>query len=99
MVLGAEVNAPGNVHTTRAFGTPTVVHFCAVLLISALLSAPWHEVGGAAAAIASFGVAASIYAQIVASPAHRQPVYQPVLEDWIWHTVLPVIAYAALFTS
>jgi hypothetical protein len=99
IVLGAEVNAPSNVHTTRAFGTPTVVHFCAVLLISALLSAPWHEVGGAAAAIATFGLAGIIYSLIVLRHARRQTVYVPVLEDWIWHTVLPVIAYAALFTS
>jgi hypothetical protein len=26
-------------------------------------------------------------------------VYVPVLEDWIWHSVLPLIAYAALFVS
>ncbi len=26
----------------RAFGTPTVVHFCAALLISAIVSAPRH---------------------------------------------------------
>ena len=29
----------------RAFGTPTVVHFCAVLFISAVLSAPWPPGG------------------------------------------------------
>ena len=40
IVLGAEVNALTDVSGTRAFGTPTVVHFCAVLLISAILSAP-----------------------------------------------------------
>ena len=27
----------------EAFGTPTIVHFCAALLISAILSAPWRE--------------------------------------------------------
>ncbi len=49
MVLGAEINAPATVHTTRAFGTPTIVHFCAVLLNSAILSAPWHRVTSASA--------------------------------------------------
>jgi len=42
MVLGAEISAVGTVHTTRAFGTPTVVHFCAVLLNAAILSASRH---------------------------------------------------------
>jgi hypothetical protein len=99
IVLGAEVNAPSNVHTTRAFGTPTVVHFCAVLLNSALLSAPWHHVGGAAAAIAAFGLTGIVYSLIVLRHARRQTDYVPVLEDWIWHTVLPLMAYAALFAS
>jgi hypothetical protein len=29
----------------------------------------------------------------------RQTTYVPVLEDWIFHTVLPLIAYAGLLTS
>jgi hypothetical protein len=28
-----------------------------------------------------------------------QTGYKPVLEDWIWHAVLPVIAYAALVVA
>src|SRR5258708_12025294 len=28
--------------TNAAFGTPTVVHFCAALLVAAVLSAPWQ---------------------------------------------------------
>jgi len=28
--------------TLSAFGSPNVVHFCAALLVSAILSAPWH---------------------------------------------------------
>ena len=27
----------------NAFGTPTVVHFCAALFVAAILSAPWHS--------------------------------------------------------
>ena len=99
IVLGTEVNLQANVHTTRAFGTPTIVHFCAALLISALLSAPWHFIAGPATAIAAFGVTGIAYTLIVVRHARRQTVYKPVLEDWIWHTVIPLIAYAALFTS
>lgn len=41
IVLGAEANALGSAPTTRAFGTPTIVHFCAVLLIAAILTPLW----------------------------------------------------------
>jgi hypothetical protein len=47
VVLGAEAHALSGT-TMRAFGTPTVVHFCAALLVSAILSAPWHTVTSAA---------------------------------------------------
>jgi hypothetical protein len=99
IVLGAEIEMPASEHTTQAFGTPTIVHFCAVLLNSAILSAPWRRVSSAAAAIAAFGLAGIIYALFVVRHARRQTAYVPVLEDWIWHLVLPVIAYAGLFAS
>ncbi len=42
IALIAEAEAAASMLEVRAFGTPTVVHFCAVLFISAVLSAPWH---------------------------------------------------------
>ena len=99
IVLSTEVNAQANVHTTSAFGTPTIVHFCAALLVSALLSAPWHSISGPAMAISAFGVTGIAYTLIVVRHARRQTAYAPVLEDWIWHTVIPFVAYTALFTS
>lgn len=99
MVLGSENNVGANVHTTRAFGTPTIVHFCAALLIAALLSAPWHAIGAAAIAIAAFGLVGIAYALIVLRHARRQTSYMPVLEDWIFHVMLPLVAYAAMFVS
>jgi hypothetical protein len=99
VVLGAEIEMPSTDNITRAFGTPTIVHFCAVLLNSAILSAPWRGVSGAASAIAVFGLAGLAYTLLVLRHARRQTIYKPVLEDWIWHTVLPLLAYAGLFTS
>ncbi len=99
IVLGAEIQAPTTEYTTRAFGTPTIVHFCAVLLNSAILSAPWRRVSSAAAAIAAFGLVGIAYTLLVLRHARRQTVYVPVLEDWIWHTVLPLLAYAAFAAS
>jgi hypothetical protein len=35
-----------------------------------------------------------LYAAIVIRRARRQTVYQPVLEDWMFHAALPTLAYA-----
>ena len=40
--------APGLAQAADAFATPTIVHFGTVLLLSAVLSAPWHGIGSAA---------------------------------------------------
>jgi len=37
-----------------------------------------------------------VYGLIVVRRARRQTSYRPVLEDWIWHSVLPLIAYTLL---
>jgi hypothetical protein len=37
-----------------------------------------------------------IYCLAVLRRAMRQKEYKPVLEDWIWHTTLPTLAYAAM---
>ena len=99
IVLGAEIRVAGSERTTRAFGTPTIVHFCAVLLNSAILSAPWHRLISAALCIAGFGLVGAIYTLLVVRHARQQKVYVPVLEDWIWHTVIPLLSYLAFFTG
>jgi hypothetical protein len=98
ITLGAE-RGVGNVHTTRAFGTPTVVHFSAVLLLSALLSAPWHHVAAASVALAVLAAAGIGYTLLVLRTARAQTAYKPVLEDWIFHTILPLCGYAVLLAG
>ena len=79
-----------------AFGTPTVVHFCVGLLVSANLSAPWQRLSKAGLLTALIGVVGVLYGTIVMVRARRQTEYQPVLEDWVWHMFLPFAAYLAL---
>jgi hypothetical protein len=98
ITLGAEKRA-GDSRTTQAFGTPTVVHFCAVLLVAAILSAPWPAVFGAAVALAGCGVAGVVYVVIVISHTRRQMSYRPVLEDWLFHCLFPLIAYSTLVVA
>jgi hypothetical protein len=70
-----------------------------VLFISAVLSAPWPELTGACIALDSAGLAGLLYAAMVVRQAVRQHDYELVLEDWIWHIVLPLLAYAALLVD
>lgn len=86
----------GSGETVSAFGSPNVVHFCAALLVSAIFSAPWGGLGPPGVGVAVAGAAGFIYSVAVLRRAMRQRDYQPVLEDWIWHAALPLIAYAAL---
>ena len=86
----------GGGETLSAFGSPNVVHFCAALLVSAIFSAPWQGLGPPGVAVAVAGVCGFVYSIAVLRRALRQRDYKPVLEDWIWHAALPLIAYAAL---
>ena len=82
-----------------AYSTPTILHFCAVLLIGAILSMPWQAVTSAALALSSCGLAGIGYVLIVMRRARRVTRYAPVLEDWLWHAAFPFIAYAALLAA
>ena len=83
----------------RAFGTPTVVHFCASLLISAVLSAPWHVLSGAETILGACGAAGAAYGITVIRHARRQTGYAPDTEDWLWYAALPLTAYVTLLVA
>jgi hypothetical protein len=82
--------------TVDAFGTPNVVHFSMVLLLSSILSAPWPTLFSMMIPLTLCGIGGIVYGIIVVRRARCQTGYTPVLEDWIWHTVLPIAAYTAL---
>lgn len=91
--------AAGEHQAGEAFATPTIVHFVAVLMLAASLVMPWHGLTTAAVLWALAGVAGILYTLLITRRMLRQNAYRPVLEDWAFHTVLPVIAYAALTAS
>jgi hypothetical protein len=99
IVLSAEMNALGSGSATSAFATPTIVHFCAVLFISGILTAPWPALASAGIALGGGGIAGFLYTAMVVRTARRQTDYAPVLEDWIWHGAIPLIAYAAILVA
>lgn len=84
---------------TGVYSTPTVVNFGATILVAVLLSAPWPALWQASIPIAMVALGGLIYGGIVARRASRWGTYRPVLEDWLCHVALPLIAYAALLAA
>ena len=82
-----------------AFGTPTVLHFCAVVLISGILSAPWESLTGPAIGLAGCGIGGLFYAAVTIRRILRQKIYRPVFEDWLSHVILPIVAYSSLLVA
>ena len=99
VALGAEARRLAGPESLEAFGTPTVVHFCAVLLIAAILSTPKHTSGTLSFCLLACGIAGLAYAVSVVRQARRQKGYAPVLSDWVWHGGLPILAYASFGVS
>lgn len=99
MALVADRPGRGGHQEIAAFGTPTVVHFVAVLLIGAIISAPWEELNHAALVTGFFGLIGIIYTAVVTRRASRTERYKPVLEDWIFHVALPFVSYILLLAA
>ncbi|HZR43400.1 MAG TPA: hypothetical protein VFB12_25015 [Ktedonobacteraceae bacterium] len=81
------------------FSTPNVVHFGAALFVAALLSAPWPALWNASLLLGIGGLVGVIYIIIVMRRARHSTIYQPVLEDWLFHVILPFVCYAAFLIS
>ena len=82
-----------------AFATPTIVHFAAVLLLSALLRAPWYGFAPVRIIWGVVGLIGVLYAIEVARRMRTQTTYRPGLEDWSFHLLLPLAAYLLLALS
>src|SRR5947199_3476157 len=83
----------------NAIATPSVVHFGLVLLLSAIVSAPWDEITVVAGLWGILGLGGVAYVGIAARRMRKQSAYRPVFEDWLFHGVLPFKAYAVLAIS
>jgi hypothetical protein len=82
-----------------AFGSPTVVHFSLALLLSALMCVPWTGYGPLQVSLGTLGASAVVYSAIVLRRTVRQRIYVPAFEDWLFHIVLPSLAYVSVLAS
>jgi hypothetical protein len=82
----------------RAFVTPTIVHFGAVLTLGAFLSMPHLSVMNLSIGFGAAGLAGMTYVGIITTRMVKVfESYVPVLEDWLGNSILPALAYGALF--
>lgn len=100
ITLIAEVPTVRDVHrASSAFATPTIVHFGSVLLLAAVVSAPWPRIAGAAILWGVLGLVGMLYVAVVARRMRVQTAYSPQLENWLFHVLLPLAAYVTLIGS
>lgn len=93
----ADRRAHISARTLSAFATPAIIHYSVVLFVASALSAPWLRVTMVIAPLVAAGVFGFAFTGRVVHKMRSQREYEPVLEDWVWHAVLPLLAYGALF--
>ncbi len=98
-LIAAKPIASDDALASGAFATPSVVHFGVVLLLSAIVSAPWNEITTVAVLWGFVGLFGVVYAVVVSRRMRVQSAYQPVFEDWLFHVLLPFAAYTVLAIS
>ncbi len=94
-LVGGERRQPSS-DGLSTFSTPTVMHFCGAMFISAILIAPWHSLVGADVTVGLLGLYGVVYCIRVWLRARQSTAYVPDAEDWAWYTILPFIAYCAV---
>jgi hypothetical protein len=84
----------------RAFVSPTIVHFGVVLALAAYLTMPRHTVFSLSLGLGAVGLAGLVYIGTIAVAIYRMKGdYIPVLEDWIWNVILPVLCFCLLLAT
>jgi hypothetical protein len=99
MTLIADRPPPRAAEASAAFGTPTIIHFSIVLALAAVLRTPWDSFAQAAIACGLIGAAGFVYTLLTSWRMRVQKAYMPDLEDWLFHALLPLAAYATLAIS
>jgi hypothetical protein len=98
-LIAARPTGAGSAAAGHAFATPTIVHFGAVLGLAGILTAPWDAAGTVSMLWGLGGLIGVVYALIVARRMRVQVAYKPEFEDWLFHVLLPIAAYATLAIS
>jgi hypothetical protein len=86
----------------ETFTSPTVVHFCAALLVSGILAAPWRSPAGPEVLLVLTSMYGVIFAARVLMRMAKMSVrasYLPGFDDWFWYTITPLATYLTLLVG
>ncbi len=96
LIAGIEVQVSAVNAGVSAFNTPTIVHFCAVLLMAGILSAPWQAFLSVRLVLGLMGLGMVLYLITVMQRMRQIPGYQTPMRDWLWYLAFPLLAYITL---
>jgi hypothetical protein len=98
-LIGRLADSPEGSQAGRAFATPTVVHFTMVLGLAAIGTVPWQNTAPLTVLWCVLGLAGVAYGFRTTRRVSTQSAYRPETEDWLFHSVLPCVAYAIIGIS
>jgi hypothetical protein len=86
-----------NRRALRTFISPTIGHFCTVLALAGFMLVPSQTRVTLSVGFGLIGTVGLIYSLVTGIHMRRMPViYVPVVEDWLWHVLFPLLTYASL---
>lgn len=99
ITLVAADDSDTSVDGVSMFSSPTVAHFCSVLMAAAVVTAPWTSLGVPALLIAAVGIYGVVYIARITVAARRFDEYRVQAEDWIWYSAVPFVGYLTLVAA
>jgi len=99
LVVGMETRESTLNAGIAIYNSPTVLHFCMVLLLAGILSAPWPAFSSIGVALSLVGLGVVVYLLNILRQMRQAPLGQTALKDWLWYMIFPSIAYVALIGS
>ena len=99
IALTRDLQRSSTPHARRSFATPTIVHFTTALSLAAVLSMPRLTRGALGAILLTVGALSLAYVGWIFYHQRRIEVYQPDLEDKLFHVLFPGLAYASILVA
>ena len=99
LTLIAQKPPDGASEASAAFSTPTIVYFGTSFLLSAVMVAHWQSLIPPSIILGSAALAGILYAVIILRRIRAQNYYMPLLTDWFFYFILPLLSYLLLLIS
>ena len=99
LALVADRARSGTSEGLTAYTSPSIFHFCIVLFVSAMIAMPRTGLVSLAVLLGLSALIGEVVTLLTMRRIARFEQYQAVAEDWIWHGVVPSVAYLGLLIA